>query len=79
MKIAYVRTGGGGGVQTNAYALRTGGMGVKNWHIFAYVLYGCPLIVLHPFYLPFSVYTSQKNPLHAFSCSRTDTKVELVT
>ena len=26
MKIAYVRTGGGGGgVQTNAYALRTGG------------------------------------------------------
>ena len=28
MKIAYVRTGGrGGGVQTNAYALRTGGGG----------------------------------------------------
>ena len=30
MKIAYVRTGGkggGGGVQTNAYALRTGGRG----------------------------------------------------
>ena len=41
MKIAYVRTGGG--VQTNAYALRTGG-GVKNWQIFAYVLYRWPLI-----------------------------------
>ena len=29
MKIAYVRTGGKGGVQTNAYALRTGGGGQK--------------------------------------------------
>ena len=39
------RGGGGEGVQTNAYALRTGGREgwVKNWQIFAYVLYGWSL------------------------------------
>ena len=43
MKFAYVRTGGGGGgVQTNAYALRTGGRGGQKLANFAYVLYGWP-------------------------------------
>ena len=32
------------GVPDNAYALRTGGVGVKNCQFLAYILYGWPLI-----------------------------------
>ena len=44
MKIAYVRTGGGrGGPDQCVRTAYRGGGGVKNWQIFAYVLYGWPL------------------------------------
>ena len=43
MKIAYVRTGGGEGGGPDK-CVRTAYRGVvKNWQIFAYVLYGWPL------------------------------------
>ena len=46
MKIACVRTGGGGG-GPDPYARTAYRGGIKNWQIFAYVLYGWPLIQYH--------------------------------
>ena len=52
MKVAYVRTGGrgGGSRPISTHCVQGGGGGgglVKNWQIFAYVLYGWPLITIY--------------------------------